>query len=69
MGPWRGRRPDVREGPDEKQRRQEEVTTRGFARKENESFFLCNEWHWWVITHQLHEEVQERGFGVVKEMF
>jgi hypothetical protein len=29
---------------------------RSWGKKRNKSFFLCNEWHWWVITLlQLHE--------------
>nr|TKW40609.1 hypothetical protein SEVIR_1G257233v2 [Setaria viridis] len=24
--------------------------------------YMCNEWQWWVNTHQLHEEVCKGGF-------
>ena len=35
---------------------------RGGLRKIESNRFFCNQWHWWVITHQLHEEVQKRRF-------
>jgi len=30
--------------------------------KQNESVFLCNEWQWWVISHELHEDIQKAIF-------
>ena len=31
----------------------------GLGKNRLKHYFLCNQWHWWVITHQLHEEVQK----------
>jgi len=37
---------------------------RGWGLEKNrlKRYFLCSQWYWWVINHQLHEEVQKRLF-------
>ena len=34
----------------------------GLGKNRLKRYFLCNQCHWWVINHQLHEEVQKRLF-------
>ena len=45
---------------------QEGDVARGVSGGKDRTVFLCNQWHWWVIIHQLHEEVQKRWFWSCK---
>ena len=45
--------------------RREGVTARGLGKIESNRFF-CIQWHWWLITHQLHEEVHIGWFWSCK---